>query len=90
MTSRRPSSAAICSAWPIPTIFAKHVEHKRELTTAYRHDGNVLDVQLRGEYAYAAMGPGGFRIYDVANIDNKGFSERMITAPVSPLGQRCM
>ena len=30
----------------------------------------------------------GFRIFDVANIDNKGFSERMTTAPVSPLGQR--
>ncbi len=27
-------------------------------------------------------------MYDVANIDNKGFSERQVTAPVSPLGQR--
>ncbi len=34
------------------------------------------------------MGKGGFRVYDIANIDNKDFSERMITAPVSPLGQR--
>src|SRR5258705_2303022 len=24
----------------------------------------------------------------IANIDNKGFSERMTTAPVSPIGQR--
>jgi hypothetical protein len=71
-----------------PEDFRKHVDRKRELTTAYRHDGNVLDVQLRGEYVYAAMGPGGFRIFDVASIDNKGFSERMVTAPVSPLGQR--
>ena len=31
---------------------------------------------------------GGFRIYDIANIDNKNFSEKMNTAPVSPLGQR--
>ncbi|MGC1637584.1 MAG: hypothetical protein WA744_19175, partial [Candidatus Acidiferrales bacterium] len=37
---------------------------------------------------YAATGKGGFRAYDVANIDNKNFSERTITAPVSPLGQR--
>ena len=37
---------------------------------------------------YAAMGAGGFRVFDVANIDNKDFSERMVTAPVSPLGQR--
>ena len=50
--------------------------------------GSVLDVQLRGEYLYAACGPDGFIAYDVANIDNKGFSERIITAPVSPLGQR--
>ena len=45
-------------------------------------------VQLRGEYLYAALGKDGFRVYDVANIDNKDFSEKMITAPVSPLGQR--
>jgi len=40
------------------------------------------------EYLYAAMGEGGLRALDVANIDNKDFSERIITAPVSPLGQR--
>ena len=34
------------------------------------------------------MGKGGLRIFDVANIDNKDISERMVTAPVSPLGQR--
>jgi hypothetical protein len=34
------------------------------------------------------MGKGGFRIFDIANIDNKDISERMVTAPVSPLGQR--
>jgi hypothetical protein len=71
-----------------PDDFRKHGERKRELTTAYAHGGNVLDIQLRGEYAYAAMGADGFRVFDVANIDNKGFSERMVTAPVSPLGQR--
>ena len=71
-----------------PDDFRKHVERNRELTTAYGHGGNILDIQLRGEYAYAAMGLGGFRVFDVANIDNKGFSERMVTAPVSPLGQR--
>ena len=34
------------------------------------------------------LGKDGFRVYDVANIDNKDFSEKMVTAPVSPLGQR--
>ncbi len=34
------------------------------------------------------MGEGGFRAFDIAQIDVKDFSERMTTAPVSPLGQR--
>jgi hypothetical protein len=71
-----------------PRDYQKHVARGRELQEAYHHIGNVLDVQLRGEYLYAALGKGGFRAYDVANIDNKNFSERTITAPVSPLGQR--
>ena len=50
--------------------------------------GPVYDLQLRGEYLYAAMGKEGFRVFDVANIDNKNFSEKITTAPVSPLGQR--
>jgi hypothetical protein len=45
-------------------------------------------VQLRGEYLYVADGPGGLRVLDVAQIDHKGFSERIVTAPVSPLDQR--
>jgi hypothetical protein len=71
-----------------PADYKRFVDHHRELSTAYEHAGNVLDIQQRGEYAYAALGSGGFRVYDIANIDNKGFSERMTTAPVSPLGQR--
>jgi len=71
-----------------PADYQQHVARGRELQEAYHHAGNVLDVQMRGEYLYAATGKGGFRAYDIANIDNKGFSERMVTAPVSPLGQQ--
>ena len=71
-----------------PERYRKHTERGSELKEAYEHSGTVLDVQLRGEYVYAAMGAGGLRAFDVANIDNKDFSERIITAPVSPLGQR--
>jgi hypothetical protein len=71
-----------------PDNYRKFVEHRRELKAAADHTGNVLDIQARGEYAYAANGPGGLRVYDIANIDNKGFSERVTTAPVSPIGQR--
>ncbi|MES1974648.1 MAG: hypothetical protein V4472_19495 [Pseudomonadota bacterium] len=44
-------------------------------------------LQLRGEYMYVAEGRGGFRAYDVAAIANKGFSERIVSAPFSKLGQ---
>jgi hypothetical protein len=71
-----------------PDDYKKFVAGHRELETSYEHAGNVLDIQARGEYAYAALGKDGFRIYDIANVDNKGFSERITTAPVSPLGQR--
>jgi len=71
-----------------PGNFESFVQDGRKLHTAAEHSGNVLDIQARGEYAYAADGPGGLRIYDIANIDNKGFSEKITTAPVSPLGQR--
>ncbi len=47
-----------------------------------------MQVQLRGEYAYVAAGSGGLRVYDVAQIDHKGFSERITTAPVSRFGQK--
>jgi hypothetical protein len=71
-----------------PDNYKKFVDHRRELSAASSHEGNVLDIQARGEYAYAATGSGGLRVYDIANIDNKDFSERMTTAPVSPIGQR--
>ena len=71
-----------------PENFKKFVEHQRELSAAAEHPGSVLDIQARGEYAYAALGSGGLRVYDIANIDNKNFSEKVTTAPVSPIGQR--
>ena len=70
--------------------FDKFVNDGRELKEHYENKGRpeVLQVQVRGEYAYVAAGRGGLRVYDVAQIDHKGFSERITTAPVSPLGQK--
>jgi hypothetical protein len=48
----------------------------------------VRSLQLRGEYVYAACGSDGLRVFDVANVDDKGVSEKVVSAPVSPLGQR--
>ncbi|HKG15498.1 MAG TPA: hypothetical protein VKB12_19410 [Pyrinomonadaceae bacterium] len=73
-----------------PDGFRGFVAGGRKLKTVYEHKGNpeVLGVQLRGEYAYVAAGEGGLRVYDVAQIDHKGFSERITTAPVSRFGQK--
>jgi len=73
-----------------PRNYQNFVNGGRELREAYEHKGNprALQVQLRGEYAYVAAGEGGLRVYDVAQIDQKGFSERITTAPVSRFGQK--
>ncbi|WP_129791378.1 LVIVD repeat-containing protein [Sphingosinicella sp. CPCC 101087] len=48
--------------------------------------GAVRCLQHRGEYMFVAEGDGGFMAYDIASLGNKGFSERIVTGPVSPLG----
>jgi hypothetical protein len=85
-----------------PDDFAKHLQRGRMLEHAHEHPGldiseqilhpgkrtEILSLQARGEYLYAACGEGGLRVFDIAFIDHKGFSERISTAPVSPLGQQ--
>src|SRR6201988_3379409 len=73
-----------------PSNYERFTRGGSELKTFYEHVRNprVLQVQLRGEYAYVAAGEGGLRVYDVAQIDQKGFSERIVTAPVSRFGQK--
>ncbi len=85
-----------------PKHYEEHRQLGQELKEAHEHPGidvgeklrhprrqhEVLSAQLRGEYLYAACGESGIRVYDVANIDNKAFSERIVTAPFSPIGQK--
>ncbi|MGH9943656.1 MAG: hypothetical protein ACRD9R_15020 [Pyrinomonadaceae bacterium] len=73
-----------------PETYDKFVKGGREIKTYFEHVGNpeVLSVQVRGEYAYVAAGKGGLRVYDIAQIDHKGFSERITTAPISRFGQK--
>jgi hypothetical protein len=72
-----------------PDNYRKHLEAGSLLKEAHEHSGHdIQDLVLRGEYLYTANGPGGFEVFDVANIDQKGFSERIVSAPVSPFGQR--
>ncbi len=73
-----------------PDYFRKHQERGMELVESHSQasDGAVSCLQLRGEYLFAAEGKGGFRVYDTANVVNKGVSQRIVTAPFSPLGQK--
>lgn len=72
-----------------PDWHRAHIERNRQLPEAHgigtRGAANCL--QLRGEYLYVAEGEGGFRVYDTASLPNKGFSQRIVSAPFSPLGQ---
>jgi hypothetical protein len=71
-----------------PDWYRQHQQRNLELPESYDHatDGVVNCLQRRGEYLYVAEGSGGFRVYDTANIANKGVSQRIVTAPFSPLG----
>ncbi|MCB0330874.1 MAG: hypothetical protein KDD70_14480, partial [Bdellovibrionales bacterium] len=73
-----------------PDYYNTHVKRNHmELKEYHLHHGvgGVTNtIQHRGEYLYTTAGEAGFRAYDIANLANKGFSERIRTAPVSPLG----
>ena len=47
--------------WAYPDFYEAHQRRKLELEEHHHHEGTVLDVQLRGEYLYAACGKDGFK-----------------------------
>ena len=70
-----------------PDWHRDHQERGRQLVESYSHSGGATGcIQMRGEYVFAAQGDQGFEVYDVASIANKGFAQRIVTAPFSPLG----
>lgn len=91
-TERTEPQAAIGShlqKFAYPDNYKEHLKNNSILKIAHHHEakGGVLDLQMRGEYLYAALGKNGFGIFDIADIDNKNFSEHITTSPVSPFGQ---
>ncbi len=72
-----------------PDWYKDHQDRDMKLKTEHsRRSGRAGCLQLRGEYLFVAEGKKGFRAYDVANVANKGYSLRIVTAPFSPLGQK--
>ena len=71
-----------------PKNYEDHLAGGGLLKTVYEHAAtDCRDLTQRGEFVYTANGKGGFRMFDIANIDNKAFSERFDSSPVSPLGE---
>lgn len=70
-----------------PDNYRAHQDNAATLQTGFTHKGGSAScVQLRGEYLYSAEGKHGLKVYDVANIANKGFSQRIVELPFSRLG----
>jgi hypothetical protein len=70
-----------------PDRYRAHLARGRRLAEYHHHGGHAVSLQLRGEYLFAAGGPGGLRVHDVARVHHKGTSQRIVSSPVSPLGQ---
>jgi LVIVD repeat len=78
--------------WTRGKIFDKALSGETQHEELFRNvvqgtSDRVGCLQMRGEYMFVAEGRGGFRAYDIASIGNKGFSEPIVSAPFSPLGQ---
>jgi len=78
--------------WVRGRVFDKKLSGERNAIEDFRNivqgtPDRVGCLQMRGEYMFVAQGKGGFHVYDIASVANKGFSERITTAPFSPLGQ---
>src|SRR4029434_5291454 len=87
VTEREEPQAVIGSTlhkYAFPDYYAKHLARGGKLEHFHEHPGRdisdgpkvlqkteVLSVQARGEYLYAACGCGGLRVFDIAFIDDK-------------------
>lgn len=72
-----------------PESYEKFVKGGRKLKVAYsRRAPRVNSLSVRGEYLLAAEGSDGFRVYDIANINNKSAAQRIVQAVNSPLGEK--
>jgi len=70
-----------------PKWYSDHLGRGRELPRLNSLKGDAVGcVQLRGEYVFSAEGKRGLRVLDAAGIANKGISQKLISAPFSPLG----
>lgn len=78
--------------WKRGKVFDKNLSGETQPIEEFRNvvqgtRDRVGCLQMRGEYMFVAEGRGGFRVYDIASVANKGFSDAIVSAPFSALGQ---
>lgn len=72
-----------------PESFKQFLQNGRQLSTAYGADSkNAKSIAARGEFVFVADGPGGFKVYDRANISNKAKAQRIVEKQNSSFGQK--
>jgi len=72
-----------------PASYGAMVGRGRQLRTAYGiGSSQAQGIAARGEYVFVADGPGGLRIIDRANIDNKNEAQRLVHAQNSGFGEK--
>ena len=74
LDARRDASTATCRARPIRS--------SSSATSSRAPAAGSAACRFAANICSSPKGEGGFRVYDVAAIANKGFSERIVTAPV--------
>jgi hypothetical protein len=69
-----------------PSNYADHNARGGRLTDVVKHGGTSNQAQMYGEYLLSAGGSDGFTVYDIANVGNKDYAQRIVTAPFSNQG----
>ncbi len=71
-----------------PKSAQKFEKNGRRLQTARKSSSsNARNIATRGEFVFVADGPGGFRVYDRANIANKAKAQKLVKTQNSGFGQ---
>jgi hypothetical protein len=72
-----------------PDWYARHQSRGMKFPENHSHRSNDSNqVQMYGEFLLSAAGDDGFIVYDIANVANKGFSQRIVTTNFSRVGQK--
>jgi hypothetical protein len=83
----RPVIGSWLDSVAYPKDYQKFVAGGRRLSESYRAGSTSARALVRrGEFLFVADGPGGLRVFDIANVANKSAAQRIVPAAFSRLG----